>query len=1273
MTGYFCLISISILSLYRINAQTPGLSFKYLNTRNGLSFDDVRSIYQDKEGFMWFATERGVDRYAGKEFKNYLDFVSDSTFSMMQTVQQISGDSYNGIWYFDDTTGLMLMNKITKKVRRFVHIPGNPKTLSDNNVRNVIEDSDKNLWITTLGGGLNLFNRQDSTFRCFRHDSADIESIGSDRITTIAEDKNGMLWISSPDGFLIKFNRKSSKFTNIRLSEPNLFLWNNINSPVLLIDEENNIWFGNQRDLFKVDQKTGKSEKIPLEISSGTQYTIITSLVELAPNQLLIATSSSGLYEYNSLTGKTNHYLYSPANPFGINSNRLSQIFRSKDGVIWIGSFDNGINIYSKNSLRFPQFLNLVNIQDLEYANYSTYSLCELPDGTIVIGTENNGLMEYNPKTNRIKRIIPELRNVSIFDMQIDEKGKIWMCSWIYGFYCYDTKTGKLQKITRIPGTDILLTPDLVRFHLDSKNRYWFGSIRTGLTMVDIKTGSNSSFAYDPADSNSLRDNLIFKIFEDSYGNIWIGTSTGLHLYDDLRNTIKRIRLTDEINKSEGLMIFDIFEDHKKQLWIGTSKSLYLLNRRTLKSKSYSHKSNNTFISAVKIFEDDQHMLWLGTNAGVYSFNPEAGKYRDYGISDGTYYLENNPNAGLKSRSGYFYFGTAKGVTVFNPNSIIDDTIPPPIYITYIGVNDVEIDLNGKDISYSGADHIDHIKLKYKQSTLEIRFASLNYNNTEANQFQYQLSGFDKTWVKAGNSNIAYYPNLPPGKYTFRVIASNSHGYWNNTGKQVFIHIAPPLWKRLWFRVLVPLILMALFFIRVMRLRQKKMQLESLVKVRTKALNDANTELKEQHEELLQQHEEITTQNERLSQMSEEILMQNAELEQHRTNLEKLVEDRTMELELAFKKAEESDRLKSAFLANMSHEIRTPMNAIVGFANLLKDDELDPAEKVDFIEVINSNSETLLVLIDDILDLSLIEANQLNIKKDVFSINEMLDQLCSSYSLMNRKKELEIKLNNELHDRNLSFFSDRIRIKQVLTNLLNNAYKFTEKGTIELGLIEQNKKLSFYVKDSGIGIDAKDLAHIFERFRKSDSGSNFFYRGTGLGLAISKALAHLLNGELGVESEAGQGSVFRFTLPWSIVSTDEKIPVPNPIQKDNQKWSGRDILIVEDEEANYLYAKKVLSKLKVNIHWAENGEEAVRLTSSGQDYHIILMDIKMPVMDGFEATKIIKTNNPKQVVIALTAYARPEDRIRFMQAGFDDYLAKPIKPNDILGVIRRYL
>jgi signal transduction histidine kinase/ligand-binding sensor domain-containing protein/CheY-like chemotaxis protein len=1277
----FLLLLLFLLIPDPLSAQAPGLNFRYLTTRDGLSSDDVRYIYQDKDGFMWFGCEGGLDRYDGKSFISFYDNVRDTAFNYMQPIQAICEDSYGGMWFGNDTNGLVLMNKKTEKFIRFRHNDADPLSIASNNVRKILEDSHRNLWIVSLDGGLNSFNRHDSTFERFQHDSTDKASIGSNYITTIAEDHSGNIWLTSLDGLLIRFDPEKRKFENISLKQGFPFFQGLFILSVLYIDVDDNIWFADGQSLFRYNHTDKSLKQFNLKNEEGVlTFSLVTSMIELEEDKFLVSTNRTGLFEFNSKTGKFLNYVHNPANPYGISSNRLSQIFKSRDDVVWIATNDNGINVYSKNALRFPQLINLVAPEYLEFSGHSTYCLIETPDGQILMGTENNGIFVYNPRNKSLQQFIPELSDYSIYDLYMDAQKNLWICTWFNGLYCYDWNKKRLKRINNPSvNSSSIIGNNAVRIIEDHSNRLWIGSMSEGVNMFDRTTKASVKFSFNPKDTNSLSSNLIYKIFEDSRRNIWIGTSYGLNLFNKRKNSFVRLPLANENGKNiYGAAIYDIYEDSEKRIWIASNHTLHLYDRKSGSLKCFSQKINGIYVSVQKILEDKNHHLWLGTSKGISSFDPETGSFKNFGKSDGIHYLTNNPTAGLLSREGYLYFGTSKGVTIFNPKTITDDTIVPPVFITGLRVNDLQISPQLKNpFTSQSIIYTDVIKLNYKQSTLSITFASLNFNNPETNQYKYQLVGFDKDWVNAENSNTAYYANLSPGRYVFKIIASNGHGLWNTTGKQMVIIIRPPAWGTIWFKILAVLvissIILFIYFSRIHGLQHQKVMLEGIVNQRTKDLNNANKSLTEQHEELIQQHEEISSQNELLTRMSDEILAQNAELEQHRFNLEKLVEERTKELEIAKHKAEESDQLKSAFLANMSHEIRTPMNAIVGFANLLKEGNLMEAEKIEFIDVINANSEILLVLIDDILDLSLIEADQLTIRKEVIALNEILDYLYSSYSLMNRKKKLDIKLNNELHDNNLKIYSDRIRIKQILSNLLNNAYKFTEKGTIELGLKKKDENLIFYVKDTGIGIDKNDVDKVFERFRKSDVKNSALYRGTGLGLAISKALTRLLGGHLDVESTLGQGSTFYFILSDSVISYEETAIVPTTAQIDVQNWNDKNILIVEDERANYLYVMKMLGKMDVNIHWAENGAEAVKLASSEIHFHLILMDIKMPVMDGFEATKIIKSIIPKQVIIALTAYARPEDRTHFMKAGFDDYLSKPIKPNDFMEVIKRYI
>jgi len=374
-------------------------------------------------------------------------------------------------------------------------------------------------------------------------------------------------------------------------------------------------------------------------------------------------------------------------------------------------------------------------------------------------------------------------------------------------------------------------------------------------------------------------------------------------------------------------------------------------------------------------------------------------------------------------------------------------------------------------------------------------------------------------------------------------------------------------------------------------------------------------------------------------------------------------------------KAEEADKLKSAFLANMSHEIRTPMNAIVGFADLLGRSELKTEERETYVKIIKSSSDSLLGLINDIIDLSKIEVEKINIKKTEFSVNEVLLELFASY---NSKPKDEIKLifDNHSEKEQIYLHSDPLRFKQVFINLIDNSLKFTEIGSINFGYkIENKTTILFYVRDTGIGIPENKQNIIFDRFRKLEEDSSKLYRGTGLGLTISKKLVRLLGGDIWVKSQQGKGSTFYFNLPLARQSNDAKFVGKNEpsVKIDNLSWNNKTVLIVEDEDLNYLFLEKLLKPSKIKILRAQTGLEAIKFSKSNKEIDVILMDIKLPEMDGVEATKEIRQIIPTTPIIAQTAFAMKGDEEKFIEAGCNDYISKPLKAENLIRKLKSYL
>lgn len=1281
-----CILSKTII----INSQTNQFRFRHIDRNNGLSNNRVQCIYKDRNGFMWFGTLEGLNRYDGNSVKIFQYDNSDSSSLNDNFIRDITEDHLGRLW-FRDNHGFSIYNsttesfsKISPEILQSIELPGN------DSIANIFHDNLGNFWYISSNNCIYKYQAETNKIITIVPNPEDSITISSANISGVVSDNYRYIWIVQKNGRIEKLsnNTNNVEYRNDYLI--NQLRKNNLNVK-LYIDHNDNLWIapkGIAAGLFCL--KIKENEFIHFHDNNPgykLNKNMVTGVVEGYDNNVWISTDHGGINIINSDAYSTRYITSDPEDKYNLSQNAVTSLFRDNSGFIWAGTNKNGINCYHPNIFKFKLFKNkTLDPGSLPFSDVVCFA--EDKENNIWIGTNGGGLIYYNRKTATYKQYLHNPNNPNsissdiVVNLWIDNKENLWIALFNGGLNCYNGKYFK-KYLPNWSDTTSLHGINVWALFEDSQNRFWVSTLSNGIRLFDKESGTFNKF-HDQS-GKTIDANQVNQIMEDSRGNIWFATYSGIYILNKKPNQIEH--LVRNIKHHRTLIsnnIHSILEDNNGNIWVATRKGLNMFDKRTKSVRLFTKKDGLPDNFLVTMLKDDFGNLWIGTPNGLCNLALKHESVDDslrltftnYSQADGLQEGEFNQFSAFKTNAGELIFGGTGGYNIIEPGKIISDTEIPEIRFTafYLFNKEVKVGevINNRIILQNSITCTNKIELKHKENMFSIEFAALNFSHPEKCKYKYKLDGFSSEWIYLkDNQRSATFTNLNPGEYYFKVKASNSEGVWNRRGISLKIVIRPPWWKSTWFKVSVGIVILLtiaiFYFIRIIILSKQKKILEKTVKIRTKELNIAVSELEKKQDELVQA-------NILLKENQEEIVSQNAELTNHRENLEKLVNERTAELEEVREKAEDADKLKSAFIANLSHELRTPMNAIVGFSSLLKFPDINDQEREEYITMINNNCDMLLVLINDILEISLIEVNQITIKRSLFAVDTILDELKRFFSLKNNNK-LELKIEKQGINKLLHLDNDPVRFRQVFSNLLNNACKYTNKGSITFGYKLMNYKIRFFVKDTGIGIAKQDYKHIFDYFHKIEPENNSkLFRGAGIGLSICRKLVEFMGGEIWVESEINKGSTFYFTLPSS-----DAVNVPDIGKTTTKIMASKNeeitIAIAEDEPANFLLIKKIIEQLGCSVFWAKNGKELIEYITSLTDDSklLILMDIKMPVINGIEAFQHIRKTRKHVPVIAVTAYALESEKSEILQYEFDDYIAKPLKPNELLNKIKKIL
>lgn len=1223
----FCVIIVLLACVVQVKAQPEPYKFMHVNVNDGLSHNEVLSFLKDKRGFLWIGTAAGLNRYDGYTVKVFQHDSRDTTSLIHNGVQDLF-DLPDGRIGVLTTTGLTLYDPQTEKFQKNLSAFYNTYEIPEGALSNVVKDYEGNFWFIHASAGLVRYTVSNGDIVSIRHQRKDTQSIASDSVASLVQDVKGSHWIIHGNGIIeqigVKGNRHYVTYRNDYLFKQNQGA---IRKYRLFTDKDGDLW------IFIADDNQGvfyfnithKSFTHIHKDSPGAHLNanIVRDIEQDNKGLIWVGTDHGGINLIDKQNFSIRYITHDDEDEMSLGQNSINTLYKDTDGIIWAGTYKRGVSYYHENIIRFPLYKHSPgNRYGLPYGDVNRF--VEDDKGNIWIGTNGAGLLYFNRATGTFTQYRYNPANANsigsdvIVSLYIDHTKKLWIGTYYGGLTCYDG--AKFIRYNNNPADPSSLSNQNVwEIYEDSRHRLWVGTLNGGLNLFDERTKSFSH--YRASDLNSVGSDYIAAITEDREGDLWIGTTAGVDVLSRQRGRF--IHYESESSNPQSLSsnaVLDIREDSKGRIWIGTAGGLNLFDRKGNSFKVFTKEDGLPSNTILTILEDDRGDIWMSTPNGLSQLKITAasdGKviytFNNYGEAEGLQGRQFNENAAFKTSQGELIFGGANGFNIFKPSQLgLNKDVPEVVFTDFQLFNKsikAEEVVDGNILLPTDISTASEIKLPPGKDVFSIEFAALNFFHPEKNRYKYRLEGFHSDWLPADSkSRRVTFTNLDPGEYTFRVIAANNDGFWNDKGAALKIIVLPPFWKtRVALMVYFLLIITGLLITRTLVQQREKMKFI----------------IQQERQEAMHMHELDMMKIKFFTNVSHEF---RTPLTLILTPVEKILK-----------------QVKDPELQNQFLLIQRNAKRLLNLVNQLLDFRKLEVQEIKF----NPSEGDIIYFIKEAVysfsDLSEKKAIELKFNSTVNSLITIFDQ-----------DKLEKILFNLLS--NAFKFTPE-----------HGAVTVGVEQKVEV----DGTWLYIEVKDTGIGIAPDKQERIFERFFQNDLPKSMVNQGSGIGLSITKEFTKIHGGSISVESEPGKGSSFMVKLPLQDAANlsepiTQEVVEPAQLQEESvmENAAARLIkkpllLLVEDNEDFRFYLKDNL-KADYQIVEASNGKEGWQKVQEHLP-DLIVSDIMMPEMNGIDFCKKVKSDQrvSHTPVILLTARAAEEQKVEGFQSGADDYITKP--------------